>query len=226
MFRDASQRILLRSLTLKTNVKETHILLEESPHFASYITRLVIERDATSIKSQYRSVEQVLSKLTNVRYCIMMGTFASQQNPTFTSTLLDFLAREPLRELTVISGDAVPPAIILHLITAAPIITFALASLRKDPIMLSDENTGPQPPRVEDLSYQWNGKLYGRALRLLAQPQFKSYTSTLRRLFISFFPDTNTGVKLLLATAPQLEHLHLEGLGSLMNPPALPAPLS
>jgi hypothetical protein len=36
----------------------------------------------------------------------------------------------------------------------------------------------------------------------------------LRRLFISFFRfrDINTGVKLLLATAPQLEHLHLQGM--------------
>ncbi|KAJ7360771.1 hypothetical protein DFH08DRAFT_800214 [Mycena albidolilacea] len=129
MFRDASQHILLCSLALKTNVKETHILLEESPHFASYITHLVIKPDATNIKSQPKSVEQVPSKLTNVHYYIMMGTFTSQQNPMFTSTLLDFLVWQPLRKLTVISGAALPPAIILHLITTVPIITFTLVSL-------------------------------------------------------------------------------------------------
>jgi hypothetical protein len=214
MFRDASRRILLRSLTLKTNVKETHILLEESPHFASYVTRLVLGQGATSIKSQHKSVEQVLGKLTNVRYCII---FASQQNPTFTSTLLDFLARQPLRELTVISKDAVPPAIILHLITTAPIITFALMPLRKDqdPIMFSVEIPGPRPPRAEDLMVALEMENYmGDLYDFLAQPQLKSYTSMLRRLFISFFRfrDINTGVKLLLATAPQLEHLHLQGM--------------
>ncbi|KAJ7799101.1 hypothetical protein B0H14DRAFT_2904348 [Mycena olivaceomarginata] len=219
MFRDASQRILLRSLTLKTNVKETHILLEESPHFASYVTRLVVRQGATTIKSQHKSVEQVLGKLTNVRYCII---FASQQNPTFTSTLLDFLARQPLRELTVISRDAVPQAIILHLITTAPIITFALMPLRKDqdPIMFSVEIPGPRPPRAEDLMVLEMENYMGDLYDFLAQPQLKSYTSMLRRLFISFFlfRDINTGVKLLLATAPQLEHLHLQVEFSLVLP--------
>ncbi|KAJ7812119.1 hypothetical protein B0H14DRAFT_2857909 [Mycena olivaceomarginata] len=57
----------------------------------------------------------------------------------------------------------------------------------------------------------------------LARPQFKSYASTLHRLFIPSLLKIGTGAKLLLVTAP-VEHLHFKRLG-LSGPvftPALP----
>ncbi|KAJ7360841.1 hypothetical protein DFH08DRAFT_1073999 [Mycena albidolilacea] len=143
MFRDASQRILLRSLTLTENI--THLSISLGPFV-----------DATSIESQHKSFEQVLGKLTNI--------------PTFTSALLDFLGRQPLRELRVLSSIVVPETTILRLLTMAPITTFAQVHVQTDPILLSAES---RQPRVEELtSSLGSGPVFTPALPLLRSVEF------------------------------------------------------
>jgi hypothetical protein len=115
---------------------------------------------AASIESQHKSIEQVLGKLTNVRHCTMTRVSHSQIL-AFTSALLDFLGRQPLRKLRVLSSIGVPATTILRLLTMAPIITFAQVHVQTDPMLLSDES---QQPRVEEL--RGTGNVRARALRV------------------------------------------------------------
>ncbi|KAJ7432947.1 hypothetical protein FB451DRAFT_1196718, partial [Mycena latifolia] len=75
----ASQRILLRSLTLKgrfdpSNYVATSTLFVESPHIAQYITNLKIElpHSRTALAGAH-SIPEVLTKLSRVRQCTIEG---------------------------------------------------------------------------------------------------------------------------------------------------------
>ncbi|KAJ7871138.1 hypothetical protein B0H14DRAFT_223676 [Mycena olivaceomarginata] len=219
-FRDASQRILLRSFTVKQNIEEAHTLLEESPHIAAFITRLVIRVDwlvdEASIEKISHSLHLIFGKMVNVRQCILGGTFP--KSGTFTSALLDFLARQPLRELNVFLWNGIPAATIQGFLTIAPVISFSQSGVEENPRLLSDN---PQhKPKVEDLFVDDAGPVR-QVCDLIAQPQFKWYTSTLRLLSIPSL-DNAAGMKLLVATASTLEHLHLERIHGTVLPPTLP----
>ncbi|KAJ7360915.1 hypothetical protein DFH08DRAFT_800329 [Mycena albidolilacea] len=217
-FRDSSQRILLRSFTVKQNIEEAHTLLEESPHIAAFIARLVIRVDwlvdEASIEKISPSLHLILGKMVNVRQCILRGTFL--ESGIFTSALLDFLARQPLRELNVLFWDGVPAATIQGFLTIAPIISFSQLRAKENPRLLSDN---PQhKPKVEDL---FVGQTAHEVCDLLAQPRFGWGISTLRRLAIPSLSSA-PAVKLLVATTPTLEHLHLGGIYGTVLPPTLP----
>jgi hypothetical protein len=104
--------------------------------------------------------------------------------------------------------DRVPLATTLRLLETAPIVSFLEVRVEKDS-MLSSDNLD-HTSKLEYLivkEEQSARELY----ELLAQPQFKSYTSTLRRLSIPSL-DNQTGAKLLLAPASVLEHVHFGGM--------------
>ncbi|KAJ7842200.1 hypothetical protein B0H14DRAFT_1031125 [Mycena olivaceomarginata] len=147
-FRHASQRILLRSLTVKQNIEEAHTLLEESPHIAAFIARLVIRVDwlvdEASIEKISPSLHLILGKMVNVRQCILRGTFP--ESGIFTSALLDFLARQPLRELNVLFWDGILAATIQGFLTIASIISFSQLCAEENPRLLSD-NPQHKPKR-------------------------------------------------------------------------------
>ncbi|KAJ7810518.1 hypothetical protein B0H14DRAFT_1486253 [Mycena olivaceomarginata] len=158
--------------------------------------------------------------MVNVRQCILGGTFP--KSGTFTSALLDFLARQPLRELNVFLWNGIPAATIQGFLTIAPVISFSQSGVEENPRLLSDN---PQhKPKVEDLFVDDAGPVR-QVCDLIAQPQFKWYTSTLRLLSIPSL-DNAAGMKLLVATAPTLEHLHLERIHGTVLPTHTPfAPL-
>jgi hypothetical protein len=188
MFRETSQRILLSSITLDQNLKESYTFLEESPHVASYTTLLSIRHTWNPPVSHITSLQQILQvgTLLNVRKCVLssMGHVfrASYHTPAFTSTLLDFLARQPLRELHLLIATAVPPTVVLRLLSTAPRISFFRVSVEKDGGTSSDTSRSPpNVPKVEDLVVEsGTDDIY----QLLALPQFKLCTSALRRLFV------------------------------------------
>ncbi|KAJ7247898.1 hypothetical protein B0H12DRAFT_733788 [Mycena haematopus] len=226
MFRDASQRVLLRSLTLKGNMRAIHTLLVESPHFATYIRRLSIvfsfpgDRAPADIKTLQQNIQKIIVKLTNVHQCILDLNFLDQ-TPAFTLALFDFLASQPLRELNVRRPSG---ASILRLLTTAPVVSFFGVKLDiegdLDPMFSLDN---PQyTPRVEDLFVCYSApKVY----QLLAHPQLKSLTSTLRRLSILEYGSAWRSVlpQFISAAPPTLEHLYLGGLTGPIIQPAFPS---
>ncbi|KAJ6457248.1 hypothetical protein C8R45DRAFT_1110519 [Mycena sanguinolenta] len=117
IFRDASQRMLLWSLTLAPgNVDKAQTLLAESPHVATHITRLIIRSPKagvidTELETVQQNIQAVLDQLTNVRQCIINGIHGS--DTTFILTLFEFLVRQPLHELNVLGWGDVPSATIL-----------------------------------------------------------------------------------------------------------------
>ncbi|KAJ7871127.1 hypothetical protein B0H14DRAFT_2724568, partial [Mycena olivaceomarginata] len=138
--------------------------------------------------------------MVNVRQCILSGSF--HHTPTFISALFDFLTRQPLRELNVNLWTEVSAVTILRFLTIAPVVSFRQVVINQDLSALSDHSQ--HTPKVEDLFIDRSAP---QIHELLAQPQFKSFTGTLRHLFVSSL----SGVELLVATAPMLEHLHLGG---------------
>ncbi|KAJ6457358.1 hypothetical protein C8R45DRAFT_1033470 [Mycena sanguinolenta] len=183
IFRHPSQRILLSSLTLKENAQEAHSLLEESPRVASYVTRLSIRTLFHGIPDPnlQQSFQQVFAKLKNVRQCIMSGTFSTEHRTPFISALVEFLLRQPLRELNVLYWEGVPPTTALRLLTAAPMVSFFSVYVNRDPLLSSDPLQ--LTPKLEELFVGYGARgIY----ELLAQPQFKHCTSTLRRLSVDY----------------------------------------
>ncbi|KAJ7360920.1 hypothetical protein DFH08DRAFT_842538 [Mycena albidolilacea] len=217
----ASQRLLLSSFTLNQNITgeasilAAHALLEESPHIANYITRLSIRLewfvDEASIQNLQGSLQQILGKMVNVRQCILSGSF--HHTPTFISALFDFLTRQPLRELNVNLWTEISAVTILRFLTIAPVVSFREVVINQDLTALSD--LSQHTPKVEDLFIDRSAP---QIYELLAQPQFKSFTGTLRHLFVPSL----SAVQLLVATAPMLEHLHLEDLSGTILPPPFP----
>ncbi|KAJ7360932.1 hypothetical protein DFH08DRAFT_361162 [Mycena albidolilacea] len=211
MLRGASQRLLLSSFTLNQNITgeasalAAHALLEESPHITNYITRLTIRLEwfvgEASIQNLQDSLQQILGKMVNVRQCILSGSF--HHTPTFISALFDFLTCQPLRELNVNLWTEVSAVTILRFLTIAPVVSFRQVVINQDLTALSDNSQ--HTPKVEDLFIDRSAP---QIYELLAQPQFKSLTSTLRHLFVPSL----SAVQLLVATAPMLEHLHLGGM--------------
>ncbi|KAJ7842206.1 hypothetical protein B0H14DRAFT_2781196 [Mycena olivaceomarginata] len=145
--------------------------------------------------------------MVNVRQCILSGSF--HHTPMFISALFDFLTRQPLRELNVNLWTEVSAVTILRFLTIAPVVSFRQVVINQDLSALSDHSQ--HTPKVEDLFIDRSAP---QIHELLAQPQFKSFTGTLRHLFVSSL----SGVELLVATAPMLEHLHL-GVGTSFYPP-------
>ncbi|KAJ7871120.1 hypothetical protein B0H14DRAFT_223186 [Mycena olivaceomarginata] len=221
MLRGASQRLLLSSFTLNQNITgeasalAAHALLEESPHIPNYITRLSIRLewfvDEASIQNLQDSLQQILRKMVNVRQCILSGSF--HHTPTFISALFDFLTRQPLRELNVNLWTEVSAVTILRFLTIAPVVSFRQVVINQDLTEFSDNSQ--HTPKVEDLFIDRSAP---QIYELLAQPQFKSFTSTLRHLFVPSL----SAVQLLVATAPVLEHLRLGDLSGTILPPPFP----
>ncbi|KAF7340960.1 hypothetical protein MSAN_02081300 [Mycena sanguinolenta] len=116
IFRDASQRILLHSLTLERDVQPAYTLLTESPRIASYITHLSItlERVDVDNDSLRQSLQYILAKLVN---------------------------RQPLHKLKINSSDGFSRASILRLLTMAPVVSFAGVVALTD-----REDSGPSSP--------------------------------------------------------------------------------
>ncbi|KAF7365015.1 hypothetical protein MVEN_00372600 [Mycena venus] len=154
IFRETSQRRLFQSIRLTSTgslpmrglrFRGFHTLPEESAHIAACIVSVGIDVHWNSSAADNESLQQIFRKLVNVRRCMieqLENVFhTGYHTPTFLSSLLDFLARQPLRELHVLYIDQVPPDVILYMLTAAPVVSFEVIvyeNLNEDPILLPD----------------------------------------------------------------------------------------
>src|ERR1700712_2948034 len=158
-----------------SNFEGISTLLEESPHIAVYVTRLIVEVPPDSPPADIENLQRILCALVNVRIFIigeLRDVFDTKYHtPSFPSTLLDFLGHQPLRELHVEYTDRVPMAIFLHMLTAAPVISLHNVSVKQD----LDEPVSSLPDfphhthcKVEDLILEGNESIY--ALLSCLQP--------------------------------------------------------
>ncbi|KAJ7483603.1 hypothetical protein FB451DRAFT_1439878 [Mycena latifolia] len=129
LLRDTSQRILFQPVTstsgITHNYEAAYNFLAGSPHIAGYIARVKIQMPDIlhGTPADVESLQQVLAKLMNVRRCTLDGTTSlfrwKHLAPPLASSLLDFIARQPLRELHVNMIARIPKDTLLHLVAGA-----------------------------------------------------------------------------------------------------------
>ncbi|KAJ7474999.1 hypothetical protein FB451DRAFT_1247243 [Mycena latifolia] len=228
--RNRSQRILLRSLTLKNgrrgkpslpNYSAVCALLAESPYISAYITQLKVELppgppvkiDAQDIES----LQEVLGKLANVQRCIVEGGGRLGDGPTEWERRQVYLPA--LLGLHVHGVDAIPLGVFLRFMTAAPLLAFRNVSMDVESHKLPAISTVHGPP-VHRLVLDMGS---GPITELLALPQFSSHTANVRGL--SIFPYFDRGSRLVSSVAHTLEHVHFKCTDETWNLslPPLPA---
>ncbi|KAJ7478946.1 hypothetical protein FB451DRAFT_1556724 [Mycena latifolia] len=215
-FRHGSQRILLRSLTVKTplesvtpNYDAACTFLSEAPHVAGYITHLRIQlpvRVPTS--ADVEKLQQVLDRLANVRYCIIVGTTRRLRgsslgalSPAGTSAVLDFFSRQRLRGLYLRFISEIPMAAFWQLVTAAPMLSLCLVSIQDG----KGNMPGPFSPAVPLDTLVLDNAAQNVCAQLV-HPKFRSCIVSLRRLSIPIHCEYKEDI--MLAAANTLQHLH------------------
>ncbi|KAF8192692.1 hypothetical protein K438DRAFT_1829508 [Mycena galopus ATCC 62051] len=209
-FRVPSQQILLHSITLSGWLKDVsqpenygaaRILLEESPHVATYVTGLKLRLRTPLLDAD--SLQWVLQQLVNVRRCAVDGhrqlLYWDRLPSSLAEALLDFTSRQKLHDLRVARLAGLPGEVFLR---AAPTLSF----FRVLTLMgIPDPPTDIVSPTVLDLVlHSGSGAIY----TLLAYPSFNPYISKLRRL--SFKPiNHHRSQPLVVPAADTLEHIHL-----------------
>ncbi|KAF8190618.1 hypothetical protein K438DRAFT_1831376, partial [Mycena galopus ATCC 62051] len=231
------QRILLHSLELKVdrlghpNYAAVHLFLCESPHVAEYITKLALWLStANTPNPEVESFLQILGQLRNVKWCpiITMGQFNYESydwthlEARVASAVLEFLPRQPLRELVLRSIPNIPTSAFLSLLRTAPKISIEFVSCSGDP-----NNSPAMTPHTSALTSLSIRTRPDSILALLTRPQHLCHTKHLRELELSV-----KGIEyvhshaLLCSAAQQLESIifHCESLGpAVLTPPPLPA---
>ncbi|KAJ7731230.1 hypothetical protein B0H16DRAFT_1773151 [Mycena metata] len=218
VFRDEAQRVLFSKFTMNPRARKpdaVYDLLQNSPHIASYITRLDIEFESSGeiLAGDTESLLKIFDRLKNVQSCTAFSIPNGHIHAALLSAFLAFLSRQPLRELKVDSTLSLIPAVCLRLMTMAPAISFAYS-------FIADDNDFPTPdsqpavPRMRELTL---GTFTADVNALLARTQPQEYTQGLLRISLSCHDDPANGI--VFANALTLEHIEFE-LGA--GPPAIP----
>ncbi|KAJ7677746.1 hypothetical protein DFH06DRAFT_559671 [Mycena polygramma] len=226
-FREPCQRILFSSLTLgladcdpaphyTSNYTTPAILalLLESPHIALYFKRLkwmLPEQDVAL--EEVEALKEVLTELRQVQYCEMIGGQEdlrpwSTVPPGLDLVIVEFIQRQRLTQLHVLSLAAVPIAMLIHFLDAAPTVSLLWASVVDEVIEHSSA-----PFVVQNLFLSSCANVAKR----FVDGVFLRRLENVRKLWMD--PDWECGPELLAAFSHQLEYLRLEHTDS-----TIPAP--
>lgn len=117
-----AQRIIFRSLSLHGHdmpgwcptFERALILLNGSPHLASYVKNLTIRLPHNASLAHHDLLEQVLPKFSNVRRLVLRGVGITWDDlkPGLQSTITTFLLQSSLEKLHLAHMVAVPLAVI------------------------------------------------------------------------------------------------------------------
>ncbi|KAJ7144554.1 hypothetical protein C8R44DRAFT_865463 [Mycena epipterygia] len=210
-----AQRILLRSLTLKTgsenspNYGAVARLLTESPHIAAYVTQLYIQfPGVVTTLVELEILYEVFAKLRHVRRCVIDGTRLSARwddfCPAFTSAVVDSFTGQPLRSLRICSINDIPSDVFLHLITSAATISCFSVSIYISAGL--DVLSPALPGDIPSLDHLILDGASKNITEVLSKPQFSPHTANLRRLSMS----SQNGVALISMAANTLEHITID----------------
>ncbi|KAJ6517277.1 hypothetical protein C8R47DRAFT_250978 [Mycena vitilis] len=220
-FRYPSQRILLRSITVKfwdswpsKSPSAVIALFEESAHIVPYITRLTISLRFPTL--EFEGLEHIFSLLVNVRRCAI-SSFG--QEIAFTRTMagpfLPFLARQPLRELHLAKLSDFPVADFLRM---APSISFTAVT----PSLAMADAPAEASPVIRDLVLHPGSDAL---VAFFSTPPVRPSVSALSRR-LSVVPDKSHANPLVTLAARCLEHVHFNCITTLESPMQLhPLPL-
>ncbi|KAF7347186.1 hypothetical protein MVEN_01473400 [Mycena venus] len=212
MFRKPSQRTIFHSLELNklALLGRACRLFCDSPHIPAYITRLNIGFTWKASAAEVENLPDIFSKLENVQRFtlggIRHGDFSDV--PTFPSVLLDFLARQPLRELYIFFSD-ISKTVFFRLLATSPVVSFFWVNVTdnngENPTLGARDKSEHSLTKVEDLDLR-----YTNAGELLAQPQFRLYTQVLRCLtFLACEVFEGASIFTVASYLQQLPHLNI-----------------
>jgi hypothetical protein len=223
--REQSQRILLHSLTLggddcETDTHARCILLDESPHIATYITDLTLHIPSPLSHDSIPDIQLILGTLDNVHRCRVVGGMSMPDNirtftswphlpPGLSSACLNFILRQSsLRQLTIENIIELPLDVGLSLIRAAPMLTakgVGVIMVAEDSEIGVRHTSGLRRLSLESRC----PSLY----RLFIRPQHLLFTSRLTHLGIHT-SNGNRGdgenAKLIFNAAQTLQSLHIQ----------------
>ncbi|KAJ7676955.1 hypothetical protein DFH06DRAFT_1169409 [Mycena polygramma] len=207
MFRDPSQRRLLRCITLtgwphndlrNGNCAAARTLFDQSPHLAAYVQDLKI---LLNPGPDLDHLQDILLILKNVRRCIVDGH--GQQfrwnnlNPGLAAAFVKFFSRQALQDLRLCRVVITPSA---SFIWAVPSLSSYITGATK----LNPDLSGT-PSTLRDLALHFGSQ---DLCALLASPDFRSHIAGLRRL--SILPRFDDSMALITAAAGTLQHIHFD----------------
>ncbi|KAJ6467853.1 hypothetical protein C8R45DRAFT_1019245 [Mycena sanguinolenta] len=207
--RGSSQRILLRSLALDTSHTQRHAalstLLTESPHIAAYFSKVVL-RVSFSAKRKVGSLQDVLTRFTNVRRCTIAGEYSTERWDSMSPlcpTLLDFIQRQPLTELHVFFLQSLPIHVFALFVSSAPTVTFYYA------VVSSKDQCDELPKKVTRERGMTQLLLSDQAETICdALARAPEHIRSLRKLKIC--PQHDYSTLLISSAAQTLEHLRID----------------
>ncbi|KAJ7213405.1 hypothetical protein GGX14DRAFT_445075 [Mycena pura] len=228
------QRILLRSLSVRVadgplryqpSRPVNHIaardLLIQSPHVAHYITHLKVQFLSVTVDTAAADIlEELLAKLSSVRYCTLragdtVNSGSFNWADILPATFTDFLSHQQLEKLWVDRIAAIPLPIFSQMLGATRFLSMIYVSL--DALEDHTRSITLYQPRIETLLL--NSKC-DRVAEQLCCPPFRSYMTILRHLsvvvwasddlhgpFLSSLPRTLRSIRFsfkVLYTTPRL----------------------
>ncbi|KAJ7129891.1 hypothetical protein C8R43DRAFT_674164 [Mycena crocata] len=209
-FRETCQRTLLHSLTLgdgdgARTCSAVCTRLSESPHTAGYITTLVLNFGGQKRPcSDVHDLQKVLGKLANVRRCTLKGGYCpwASMDPVLPA-LVDFLQRQDLDELHLLSFTALPRSMLAMLLSAASTLIFEYlhVSMDDDACEAPPEVARNTPPKINHLLLSHSDSV----CELLALPEFASFVANLRTLRLN--PHREHSGRIICAAARTLQHM-------------------
>ncbi|KAF8152091.1 hypothetical protein K438DRAFT_2026862 [Mycena galopus ATCC 62051] len=221
-FREASQRILLRSLRIADNTPDytaAYTLLVESPHIARYIRTLRVRLTwvALTAPSDTEVLVLLLEKLTSVDRFSIAADCAWDAISAVVPAVLNFIQRQKLDELHLSLIDDLPASVLAFTLTHASMLSFHLVtmgtsepkSLRKEPIAVG---------QTKSLSLIDCNSLDN----VLDQQDLRPYTANLQTLSIR--PQLGYSGNAMSGAARTLKHLLLDCAGLILGPPVCRLP--
>ncbi|KAJ7155241.1 hypothetical protein C8R46DRAFT_1196741 [Mycena filopes] len=225
-FQRPSQRILLWSLTLDPLARTTSYLaaatlLAESPHVATYIKRLAITLPLEVLTSlDVESLIQIFDRLRDVQTCVLDGAYHASTfdwsglPPRLQTEFTDFLLRQSLAELHLISLSNMPPSMLFRLLRSAKAIFLFWVRIQS----FVAYSTIPVAVGLDRYPMARLGLMSGchQVSEFLGDPDAEFEAPNLRHLDILAdqfaYLSANT---LISSTSQTLEHLNLICLGSM-----------
>ncbi|KAF7367272.1 hypothetical protein MSAN_00789100 [Mycena sanguinolenta] len=216
-FRHPSRRLLLSSLTIEATKDHTPLsrLFSESPYIAKYVVCLTIKTPVNGKASlDVECFSSILANLQNVRGCTLEGEWHSpddkhnSRDSKIPPLLLDFLARQPLRELRLTHIE-LTPAVLWAFVAAVPVLCFQDVSMQEATTDTIAPAAVTSPPFFNSLVLSFGADVG----RFLSRPENISCVTKLRHLSIKgyfHFQDAVWFDPLIQAASATLEHIQFD----------------
>ncbi|KAJ7176346.1 hypothetical protein C8R43DRAFT_1230466 [Mycena crocata] len=208
-FRGASQRILLRSLTLYHTWNHGTVactLLTESPHTASYIKNITLNLPSWLPNGHAAAgrLRAAFDKLTYVRQVAIDGNNVSWDVVSpLASTIFDFIRNRDLKELHVQRVQNLPWPALATLISSAPVVSMDEVLPLEEVDVVMPQNGDLPVSNLRRLLASYSDA----ACDVLARPEFAFCLPKLRELGLDHTPVNSS---LLSAASARLDSVYFD----------------